>query len=223
MVAICCCQCDPRLATYAIAFLSFLHFGIQSILIMRLDDEHAFVAEDDGIKFYTVLITHMFVMIAAIPLFVAAYRLQTSLCLPWLFGCAFTLLLYSAIFVLILIRIVNGGDLAEMERALFLAFLMAAIVYAMWIVIVFTTEVRAHAYDGDEYGGDSSTKSLFTLYDDDFTTHDEETETEEDLFVQKKNKSNNSSRTGMKASRTGMNKSSHKKMKEDRTPLIHNP
>lgn len=78
MVTVCCFQCDPRLATYAISVVSFLvslklvfvmlnslllnnsgiiihfkHFGIESVLIVSLDEEHRLVAEDDGIKFYS--------------------------------------------------------------------------------------------------------------------------------------------------------------------------
>ncbi|ODM99439.1 hypothetical protein Ocin01_07250 [Orchesella cincta] len=179
MVFICCFQCDPRLATYIISILSFLHFSVESVLLVTLDEDHRLVEEDDGIKFYTVFFTHLYLLFSSVLLFFGAHYMNKMLCIPWVVGNVFNLLILTSILLLIFMRLMNGFDIVELEKAGFILLTIGAMIYATWIVMVFFWELNSDSKKSTK-SNKSAVKSMFTLYDD-----DDEEAANEDLLPNK--------------------------------------
>lgn len=100
-------------------------------------------------------------------------------------------------------RILEGYNIVELEKGLFLAITIFTIAYCMWIVLIFfmelgKKELSAIANEDSKSDFRSKAKSIFTLYD----TEDElgkEPDEEQSLFSSKRNRSlHSTTKTGSK-------------------------
>ncbi|CAL8101322.1 unnamed protein product [Orchesella dallaii] len=152
------------------------HFSVESVLLVTLDEDHRLVAEEDGIKFYTVFFTHLFLLFSSVLLFFSAHYMSKLLCLPWIVGNVFNLLILSSLLLLIFMRMLNEFQIVELEKAGFILLTMGAMIYAIWIVIAFFLELNNGTRKSK-----NQVKSMFTLYDDE----DEETGEVKDILPNK--------------------------------------
>ncbi|CAL8101325.1 unnamed protein product [Orchesella dallaii] len=103
-------------------------------------------------------------------------QMSKLLCLPWIVGNVFNLLILSSLLLLIFMRMLNEFQIVELEKAGFILLTMGAMIYAIWIVIAFFLELNNGTRKSK-----NQVKSMFTLYDDE----DEETGEVKDILPNK--------------------------------------